>query len=179
MTRKSILPLIIVLAVAVAAFLLPALGPRAQAQQACTPFRAVGQAALPTPHPMLPTDTWGGDVYGSLGGEFLSGIFSGNDGETGGHGVTGMGTNGSYTFVFGSDSFTTEVAHAAWPFPPGKAGMGDYRGTAKIVEGSGTGRFQYAWGNLEWSGPFIVWFDQLGVHGRYNADIRGNICGVE
>ncbi len=181
MSRKTTITLVLVSAVAVAAFLLPALRPRAQAQQACTPFRAIGQAELPTPVPLNPDDTWGGYVYGTLGGEFLSGIVSGNDGNTFGHGVTGMGTNGSYTFVFGTDSFIMEVAHAAWPFPPGKAGMGDYRGAAKIVEGSGTGRFEYASGNLNWTGPFIVWTPDGGVtwQGRYNAEIRGNICGVE
>jgi hypothetical protein len=182
MKKKTILALTFVFAVAVVAFLLPALGPRAQAQQACTEFRAIGQATLPTPHPLLPTDTWGGDVYGNLGGEFLSGIFSGNDGDTSEHGMTGMGTNGSYTFVFGTDSFTMEVGHAAWPSAPGKVGFLDYRGQAKIVEGSGTGRFQYASGNLQWAGPAIVWPDQsspFGVQGRFNAEIRGNICGVQ
>ena len=180
MKSKTILALIFVFAVGAAAFLLPALGQRAQAQQACTPFRAVGHAALPTPHPLSPDDTWGGDVYASLGGEFLSGIFSGNDGDTAGHGMTGMGTNGSYTFVFGTDSFTMEVGHAAWPFPPGKVGLLDYRGQAKIVEGSGTGRFLYASGNLQWAGPAIVWSpDGENFYGRFNPEITGSICGVE
>jgi hypothetical protein len=177
MKSKTFLALIFVFAVAVAAFLLPALGPRAQAQQACTPFRAVGQASLPTPHPMLPTDTWGGDVYGSLGGEFLSGIFSGNDGDQSWQGAGGTGKNGLYKFVFGSDSFTMEV-HAAFGFPPGKVGLGDYSGQAKIVQG--TGRFENASGNLKWAGPFIVWSpDGENFYGRFNPDIRGNICGVE
>jgi hypothetical protein len=177
MRRKTILVLISVLAVAVVAFLLPALGPRAQAQQACTPFRAVGQAALPTPHPMLATDTWGGDVYGSLGGEFLSGIFSGNDGDQSWQGAGGTGKNGLYKLVFGSDSFTMEV-HAAFGFPPGKVGLGDYKGNGKIVQG--TGRFENASGNLAWAGPFIVWSpDGENFFGRFNPEIRGNICGVE
>jgi hypothetical protein len=177
MKRRTILALISVLVVAVAAFLLPALGPRAQAQPACTEFRAIGQATLPTPHPLLPTDTWGGDVYGSLGGEFLSGIFSGNDGNQSWQGAGGTGKNGSYTFVFGSDSFTMEV-HAAFGFPPGKVGLGDYKGAAKIVQG--TGRFENASGNLQWAGPFIVWSpDGENFYGRFNPDIRGNICGVQ
>ncbi len=177
MRRKTILALIFVFAVAVTAFLVPALGPRAQAQQACTEFRAVGQATLPSPHPLLPTDTWGGDVYGSLGGEFLSGIFSGNDGNTWDHGVGSTGKSGFYTFVFGSDTFTMEV-HAAFRFAPGKVGLGEYRGAAKIVQG--TGRFENASGNLDWAGPFIVWTpDGENYYGRYNAEIRGNICGVE
>jgi hypothetical protein len=180
MRRKTILALIFVLGAAVAAFLLPALGPRAQAQQGCTEFRAIGQASLPAPIPLHPdTDTWGGSVYGSLGGEFLSGIFSGNDGNQSWQGAGGTGRNGSYEFVFGSDRFTMEV-HAAFGFPPGKVGLGNYRGSAKIVEGSGTGRFANASGNLDWAGPFIVWTpDGENFYGRYNAEIRGNICGVE
>jgi hypothetical protein len=178
MRRKTILALIFVFAAAVAAFLLPVLGPRAQAQQGCTEFRAIAQATLPTPHPMKADDTWGGDVYGTLGGQFLSGIFSGNDGNQSWQGAGGTGKDGSYTFVFGSDSFTMEV-HAAFGFPPGKVGLGDYRGSAKIVPGTGTGRFQYASGNLEWAGPFIVWSQGENFYGRFNAEIRGNICGVE
>jgi hypothetical protein len=93
--------------------------------------------------------------------------------------VTGKGTNGSYTFVFGADTFVVEIAHAAWPFPPGKAGLGYYRGQGKII--GGTGRFQNAWGNIDWEGPFIVWTPDGGVTwvGRFNPEIRGNICGVQ
>ncbi len=177
MRRTNVLALLLSFLITATAFLLPS--PQAQAQQACSEFRAVGQAILPTPHPMKQDDVWGGDVYGTLGGEFLTGIFSGNDGNATAHGVTTLGTNGSYTFVFGTDSFTMEVAHAAWPFPYGKEGLGYYRGAAKIVQG--TGRFANASGNLYWSGPFIVWSpdDWVTVYGRYNAEIRGNICGVQ
>jgi hypothetical protein len=180
MGRKITICLIFAFAVAVAVLLLPA---AAQAQGQCTEFRAIGQATLPSPYSLLVggPNVWGGDVYGSLGGEFLSGIFSGNDGTSYEHGVSNVGTNGTYVFNFGPDgSFTMNVSHAAWPFPPGKVGLGDYRGTAKIVQGSG--RFATAAGNLEWRGPFIVWLDNnspFGVQGRYNAEIKGFICGVQ
>ena len=179
MRRKTILALISVLVVAVAAFLLPALGPRAQAQQACTEFRAIGHATLPTTHPLSPDDTWGADVWGTLGGEFLTGYVTGNDGDPHGNGMSGQATNGHYTYTFGpGDSVVVEIGHAAWPFPPGKAGLGYYRGTGKIVQG--TGRFQYASGNVDWAGPFIVWSpDGENFYGRFNAEIRGNICGVQ
>lgn len=176
MKRKTIVALIFVFA-AVAAFLPPTLGTLAQAQQACSEFRAIAHGTLPTTHPLSQTDTWGADVWGTLGGDFLSGYFTGNDGTISQHGVALLSTNGSYTFVFGTDSFTIEVAHAVAPLPPGEAGLGDYRGTATIVQG--TGRFAYASGNIQTSGPFIVWFDQSGVHGRGNFEIRGNICGVD
>ena len=122
---------------------------------------------------------WGGNVYGSLGGEPLSGIFSGNDGDLTGHGVTGMGTNGTYVFDFGLvGSFTMNVSHAAWPAPPGKLGFLEYRGTAKILQG--TGRFETAAGNLEWSGPAIVFMPEgEPPHGYFNAEIKGFICGVQ
>jgi hypothetical protein len=177
MKRKTIFALIFVFALGAAAFLLPALGSRAQAQQACTEFRAIGQEALPTPHPLLPTDTWGGDVYATLGGDFLSGIVSGNDGDMSSQGVGVTAKNGFYTYVFGTDSFTVEE-HAAAGWAPGKVGLGDFRGEAKIV--AGTGRFENASGNLTVAGPFIVWSpDGENYYGRFNAEIHGSICGVE
>ena len=177
--RSSLIMALIVGMVALVAWPPPA---GAQAQQGCTEFRAVGQATLPSPYTLVigEDNVWGGQVYGSLGGEFLSGIFSGNDGTAYQHGVSTVGTNGTYKFVFGSDSFTMNVSHAAWPFPPGNVGLGEYRGTAKIVQG--TGRFATAAGNLEWKGPFIVFAPETPgemPHGHFNADITGFICGVQ
>jgi hypothetical protein len=183
MMGKATLLLIVFLGLALAALPLLTLNPAAQAQQSCTPFHAIGQATLPTPHQLLPDDSWGGDFYGSLGGEFVSGIFSGNDGESGPpHARTGMGINGHYTFVFdgtnGKDSFTMEVGHAAFPFPPGKVGMGEYRGNAQIVQG--IGRFANVFGHIDWQGPFIVWTpDNINYFGKYNAEISGNVCGIQ
>jgi hypothetical protein len=181
--RSSLIMALIVGMVALVAWPPPA---GAQAQQGCTEFRAVGQATLPSPYTLVigEDNVWGGQVYGSLGGEFLSGEFSGNDGNSYAHGQTNVATNGTYRFDFGSNvgAFTINVSHAAWPFAPGKVGLGAYRGTATIVEGDGTGRFSFAYGNLRWSGPFIVWPDEnslIGVQGGYNAEIRGNICGVQ
>jgi hypothetical protein len=177
MSRKPILALIFILGIAVAAFLLPALAPQAHAQQGCLEFRAIGHGTLPSPHPLSPYDTWGADIWGYLGGEFLSGYVTGNDGATSWHGVTGTGPNGSYTYVFGADTFVVEIAHATFPFPPGKAGLGYYRGAGKIVDG--TGRFQNAWGNIDWEAPFIVYANASIFIGRANFEIRGNICGIQ
>lgn len=180
--RCSLITALIVGMVALVASLLPT---SALAQPGCTEFRAIGQATLPSPYSLLVSgpNVWGGDVYGSLGGEFLSGTFSGNDGNSYAHGKTNVATNGTYVFDFGPNgSFTINVSHAGWHFAPGKVGLGAYRGTATIVEGDGTGRFRFASGNLQWSGPFILWPDQsspFDVQGRFNADTRGNICGVE
>lgn len=179
MKGKGSLLLIFILGVIAVALLLLPLSPQARTPQACTEFRAIGQATYPTPHQLNPDDSWGGDFYGSLGGEVLIGIFSGNDGNVLQHGVTGMGTNGRYIFVFDSGgSFIMDVGHAAWPFPPGKVGMGEYRGTAKI--NGGTGRFKNAWGNLNWQGPFIFYtLNGVDYIGKYNAEIRGAVCGVQ
>jgi hypothetical protein len=179
MSRKTILALIFVLFAALAA------GPQARAQQGCMEFRALSHAILPTPHPLNATDTWGGDVWGTIGGQFVSGYFSGNDGDISGHGVGATAKNGFYTFVLKDmndidvGEFTMEV-HAHFGFPPGKVGLGEYTGAAKIVQG--TGMFANASGNISWAGPFIVWPGEespLGLTGRYNAEIRGNICDVQ
>jgi len=175
---------------AVGALLWPNLGSQARADRGCVAFQAIVQATLPTSTPLAATDVWGGPLYGSLGGEVLLGILSGNDGSTTGHGVVGQGRGGSYTVGTGcvpgnlyacTDSFTYEVSNAVWPGPPGKIGFGHYIGnTATIVRG--TGRFQYASGNLNVTGPFIAWEDSnspFGVYGRFNAEMSGNICGIQ
>lgn len=160
-------------------FVLAQLGPQVHAQQGCASLRALGHGVLPTNHPIdIETDTWGGDFWGNLGSEFLSGYFSGNDGDAAGHGVSNTATNGHYVFVSGTDSFTIEVAHAVFNFPIGKAGFGQYKGHATIV--SGTGRFQYASGSIDWEGPFVVWSpDGTHFYGRFNPTITGTLCGVQ
>lgn len=178
MNRRSILGLSIVLAMATSTLFLPAFGPPAHAQPGCASLRALGFGILPTNHPIdVENDTWGGDVLGMLGGEFVSGYFSGNDGNAIGHGISNTATNGHYEFVVGSDSFTIEVAHAVFNFPTGKAGFGEYKGHATIV--AGTGKFQHASGSVDWEGPFFVWSpDGEHYYGRFNPTITGIICGI-
>ncbi len=192
MKRKSVIALTFVLAFAAGAFLLLALGPQAQAQQGCTEIRGIIQGTLPTPYPLAPgTDVWGGRVYASLGGEFLIGIMSGNDGGASQHG----GREGLYQVYLCTptlpgaldfppacpDSFTYEVANSVFGFVPGKVGLGDYKGnTAKII--SGTGRFSGASGNLNVAGPYLLWPDSAspwGIYGRWNGELSGSICGVQ
>jgi hypothetical protein len=134
--RKTILASTIVFALAFAAIFLPVLGSRAQAQPGCMAFHAIIQGSLPTPNRFLPTDTWGGPIYATLGGEFLSGTMSGNDGDLSPHGTIGTGRGGSYKVCFGdcTDSFRYEVSNAVWPFPPGHAGFGQYKGNTATVE---------------------------------------------
>ena len=80
-----------------------------------------------------------------------------------------------------TDTLTFEVPNSVFPSPPGMIGLGRYNGnTARIV--GGTGRFESASGNLNFTGTFIVWPDQsspIGVFGRTNAELSGNICGVQ
>jgi hypothetical protein len=135
------------------------------------------------------TDIWGGPLYGSLEGEVLLGIVSGNDGEETWRGAIGQGRGGTYTIGFGcagdpyvcTDTLTFEVPNSVFPIPPSMIGLGRYNGnTARIV--GGTGRFESASGNLDFTGTFIVWPDPnspIGVSGRFNAELSGNICGVQ
>jgi hypothetical protein len=178
MNRKGILKLAFVCAATTAVFLLPSLGPQTHAQPGCATLRALGHGVLPTNHPInVETDTWGGDVWATLGSEFLTGYFSGNDGTYFGHQNANQARDGQYVFVFGADSFTFQVAQATFNFPPGKAGFGQYRGYGSIV--AGTGRFQYASGNIDWEAPFIAWSpDGINLDGRANFTIRGTICGI-
>ena len=190
MKRKSVLAMTSVLAFAVGAILLIASSPQVQAQQSCMAFRGIAQTTLPTSYPILPTDVWGGPIYASLGGEVLLGGLAGNDGDPSRHG----GRAGTYRVdlcpapppgapivpLTCSDSFTYEVTNAVFGFAPGKAGLGNYIGnSAKIV--SGTGRFLNASGNLNISGPYILWPDSASpftVSGRWNGEFSGTICGV-
>ncbi len=185
MKWNTILALLFVIVTAVAGFGLP--GPSSPAQAGCTKFEAILQGSLPSPTPLVGDDSWGGSIYASLGGEFLAGIISGTEVGTA-HGVGGHGRDTTYKVCFGpvgpdqcKDSFTYKAVNAVWPVQPGKVGMGFYQAnSAKIVEG--TGRFQFASGNLNVAGPFIVWLDSnsiFGVSGRWNAEIKGDICGVQ
>jgi hypothetical protein len=179
MKSKTIVAFTFVFTLGVAASLLPTLSPQLHAQQGCASLRALGHGILPTNHPInVETDTWGGDVWGTLGSEFLTGVFSGNDGTYFEHKVSNQATNGHYVFVFGADSFTFEVAHATFNFPLGQAGFGQYRGHGNIVGRSG--RFQYASGSIDWEAPFIAWpSGETGLNGRANFTITGTICGIQ
>jgi hypothetical protein len=190
MKRKSVFALTIVLAVAVAALLLPALGGPVQAQAPCKAFRAIWHATLPAPEPFLSTDTWGGSVYASLAGEFFLGGMAGNDGTQSGQGAISIFRGGLYKVCFGASvagwggasdcphSFTYEVPHAVviWP---GADRLGSYMGTANIVHG--TGRFASASGHLAVPVPFTLWTPDEGVtwRGRGSGEITGSICGVK
>ncbi len=185
MKRKIILGLQFVFAVATAAVLLSALGQQALAQQNCQAFHAILQGRFPleAPLPLREGDGWGGNIYGYLDQEPLVGIFSGNDGTVSWHQWVGMGKDGSYKFAFGplanNNTFTIIATQATFPNPPGKFPLGGmYQAAWKI--GEGTGRFQYASGNLHAKGPYLVWTeDNENFFGRWNAEITGNICGVE
>lgn len=182
MRWKTILALMFVCAVAAAAVFLTVPSQHAQAQQNCPSFRAILQAKLPVDVPLRAEDegSWGGNVYGYLGQEVLVGLFSGNDGNVSWQGWVGMGKGGSYKFQFGDgNTFTAVATQATFPNPPGKFPAGGvYQAAWKIA--AGEGRFRYASGNLFTKGPYLVWdLDKPQPLGRFNAEITGNICGVE
>jgi len=173
----------LVFAAIVATLFLPA--PGLHAQQSCRDFHAIIQGRFPleAPLPLREGDGWGGNIYGYLDQEPLVGIFSGNDGTVTWHKWVGMGKDGTYKFAFGplanNNTFTIAANQATFPNPPGKFPLGGmYQSAWKIAEG--TGRFQYASGNLRAKGPYLVWTeDNVNFFGRWNAEITGNICGVE
>jgi hypothetical protein len=158
---------------------------QAQAQQGCKDFQAIVQAWLPSSTPLLPTDTWGGPIYGFLGGALFAGVVSGNDGNETWRSHMGTGKAGAYTICADypacTNSFTYEVSTSVFPLPPGKGGLVPYYGnTAKISVGKGT--FQGAFGNLNVAGPALAWPDTnspIGMTGRWNPSISGKVCGIQ
>jgi len=192
MKRSITIVLGFIFALAIGTLLWPNLVSPAQAQPGCKSFVAIAHATVPSSTPLgLTVDVWGGPLYGMLGGEFLFGVLSGNDGVDLFHGTIGQGRGGSYTVGVNctapvtpdtnytcTDSFTYEVPNAVFTKPPG---FGRYNGnTARIV--GGTGRFQFASGNLNVTGPFIAWPDSnspFGLSGRWNSELSGQVCGVQ
>jgi hypothetical protein len=188
--KRSIFILVgFILALSICVMLWPTARTLAQAPTGCVSFEAIAQAALPSSTPLFKTfDLWGGPVYGMLGSDVIpQGALSGNDGVDTWHKTVGIGRGDSYTictdYPICSDTFTYEVPNAVFPAPPGQGGLMRYSGnTAKIVQG--TGRFQYATGNLNVSGPAIAWPDSnpgnpIGALGRWNASLSGKVCGID
>ena len=190
MIRKSVVALTFVFVLAFAAVLLPVPGSQAQSRPGCKGLHGIVQGTLPSANPFATTDTWGGPVFASLAGEYLSGGLSGNDGTQYGQGPVSILKGGVYKVCFGSgpvwggpsdclDSFTYEVPQAVviWP---ATNWLGSYKATVNIT--SGTHRFASASGHLEVAGPFILWTDAnspFGVSGRWNGELNGSICGVQ
>ena len=190
MARKALAASPILITLASAVVLIPARGSQEQPPQPdCKAFHALVQGVLPTPNPFAPTDTWGGLVYASLGGESLIGGLSGNDGTLHGEGAAVTFTGGVYKVCFGTgtawggasdcaNSFTYDVqGSAVWPTADS---LGTYRATATIT--GGTGRFASASGHLTIpAGPFITWPDEtspIKLKGRWNGELSGQVCGV-
>ena len=190
MKTKSFVAVTFVFALAMTVLFLPVAGSTVQAHDKCKAFHALVQGVLPTPNPFEPaTDTWGGTIFGNLDTEFLQGGISGNDGTEYPHGPISIFKDGLYKACLTTasawggpsdclDSFSYKP-QAVVIWPAGES-LGSYKATAKIVQG--THRFASASGNLELSGPFIVWPDTnsvFGVSGRWIAEINGKICGVQ
>ena len=189
MKVKTVVAFAFVFSLAVAVVFFPVSGSAGQARTQCKSFHAIWQLVLPTPNQFDPSDTWGGPVFGNLDSEFLQGGVSGNDGTEYPHGPVSIFKDGLYKVCLTPaaswggpndcvDSFTYKTqAVVIWP-----AGefLGNYKGTGKIMKG--TGRFASASGHLEIEAPFIVWADPnsvFTVSGRGNADINGKVCGVQ
>lgn len=160
----------------------------AHAQSPCKSFEAIGQMLIPTTKPLETGHRWGGDVYIKMGDEYLQGLISGDDGQVVRQPNTGHGRGGLYIIGF---NCTPDTPH--WTcaetiritvlnsiFGPTAPIYDQYQGNSAYFDG-GTGRFQYATGNVRLSGPYIVW-NTGGTPprtGRFNPEINGQICGVE
>jgi hypothetical protein len=71
--------------------------------------------------------------------------------------------------------------NGVYRMPPDQSGLGHYQGIAKVV--TGTGRFQSAFGNVIFGGPYALWHTapgapNSGLDGRWNVELSGRVCGV-
>lgn len=104
----------------------------------------------------------------------------------GGSGVSGRYSDFKKVWDFGNgDTFTVGGYHAIFPTPPGKAGMGTFVGTGKII--GGTGKFEGATGTENETGPYLEWIAEEAVAepcvpnspcltGKYHATIAIRVC---
>jgi hypothetical protein len=159
-----------------------------QAQNACSSFDALGQLIIPTTNPLATGHRWGGQIYIKMGDEYLQGLISGDDGTVVRQPNLGHGTDGVYIIGFGcsagtphwtcTDTINMEVPNSI--FGPGAPIFDQYQGNSAYFNG-GTGRFEFATGQITFRGPYIVW-NTGGTpprNGRFNPEINGSICGIE
>jgi hypothetical protein len=160
-----------------------------RAQVPCRSFDAIGQMIIPTSNPLETGHRWGGQIYIKMGDEYVQGLISGDDGLVVRQPSTGHGTDGLYVIGFNCTPGTPhwiceETIRIAVPnsiFGATAPIYEQYQGNSAYIEG-GTGRFQYATGNINFSGPYIVWNTPAGPTprmGRFNPELNGHICGVE
>lgn len=158
------------------------------AQAPCRSFEALGQMLIPTTRPLETGHRWGGDIYIKMGDEYLQGLISGDDGEVVRQPNTGHGKGGLYLIGFNCTAGTphwtcAETLRIAVPnsiFGSTAPIYDQYQGNSAYFDG-GTGRFQYATGNITVNGPYIVW-NTGGTPprtGRFNPELNGHICGIE
>ncbi len=160
-----------------------------QAQAPCQSFEALGQMIIPTQQPLETGHRWGGQIYIKMGDEYLQGLISGDDGQVVRQPNTGHGRGGLYIIGFNCTAGTphwtcAETIRIAVPnsiFGPTAPIYDQYQGNSAYFDG-GTGRFEYATGNITLNGPYIVWNTPGGPTprtGRFNPELKGHICGVE
>lgn len=184
------------------------LAPSAWGQNNCQTFRAVIQANwidVAVASPLLPilqsswTGTqiplppsgvygWQGPFVGTLDGKVVFGYYSPLPSTTppSQSGVVGKEGKPISKLDFGLDGAVVTVADSKGIFPiaPGHAGFGSYSETGKIDSTQGTGKFQNAFGNVSYSGPWIAYpttsdpSPTAPGSGIWHAEINGRICNI-
>ena len=149
--------------------------PALSADQHCETGKGILQARIEVP-------TWIGDVHVVIGEtDVLTGAFRpiAPPQRTGESGI-GLETGLKLKFDFGAQgSISFEVPNGITLQPaPGPNGSAEYRGIAKVIEG--TGRFEKTTGTLLIDGMYILWFEDpqnpATVWGRWNANLTMRLC---
>jgi hypothetical protein len=154
--------------IAITVLVCPAVG---RAQATCSEFQALVQwAAGPAP--------FSGPGYATFRGETLideNAHWAEFTTETCNAGIC-LAKGGKLLLDFGNgDSLTLTLKHGVYtPSYMTLPGFGTWQTTLGII--GGTGRFVDASGVLTGGGPWTVWIDMLGFHGRFNGHWKGNLC---
>jgi hypothetical protein len=157
-----------ILVFALAILLFPQLG---QAQSPCAPFKAIMQwAAGPDPYHGPAYAVFDGQALIDEDANWLE--FATETCSAG----TCSGRGGKLLLEFGNgDSLTLTVQHGTYtPAYTAFPGFGVWHSILRIIDG--TGRFLGASGALAGAGPWVIWIDATGFHGRFNGEFEGNVC---
>ena len=164
MQRRILTSVVLALAV----LLVPQLG---HAQAPCAPFKAITQwTAGPDPYHGPAYAVFDGRTFIDEDANWLE--FTTETCNAG----TCRGRGGKLFLEFGNgDTLTLTVQHGTYtPAYTAFPQFGIWHAVFTIVDG--TGRFLGASGTLSGGGPWVIWLDGTGFHGRFNGEFEGDVC---